>query len=75
MLNVLVRDATDAFDHILIGAPDLEVGIRWVEKRTGVQAKFGRESSRGWHAQRPAVTRCSALSGNHRARPSAIQCT
>jgi len=28
MLNVLVRDATDAFDHILIGAPDLEVGIR-----------------------------------------------
>jgi len=41
MLNVPVRDARDAFDHILIGAPDLDVGIRWVEKRTGVQAKFG----------------------------------
>ena len=41
MLDVAVRDATDAFDHILIGAPDLDVGIRWVEERTGVRAKFG----------------------------------
>jgi len=40
-LDVSVRDATDAFDHILIGAPDLDVGIRWVEERTGVRAKFG----------------------------------
>jgi hypothetical protein len=41
MLDVTVRDATHAFDHVLIGAPDLDVGIRWVEERTGVQAKFG----------------------------------
>jgi hypothetical protein len=41
MLDVPVRDAKDAFDHILIGAPDLDVGIRWVEERTGVRAKFG----------------------------------
>jgi hypothetical protein len=41
MLDVSVRDAMDAFDHILLGAPDLDVGIRWVEERTGVQAKLG----------------------------------
>jgi len=35
------REAKDAFDHILLGAPDLEAGIRWVEQRTGVRAKFG----------------------------------
>jgi hypothetical protein len=40
-LDVSVRDATEVFDHILIGAPDLDVGIRWVEERTGVRAKFG----------------------------------
>lgn len=41
MPDVSVRDAADAFDHILLGAPDLDVGVRWVEERTGVQAKFG----------------------------------
>jgi hypothetical protein len=41
MHDVSVRDATDAFDHILLGAGDLDVGIRWVEERTGVRAKFG----------------------------------
>jgi hypothetical protein len=41
MLDVSVRDATEAFDHILLGARDLDVGIRWVEERTGVRAKFG----------------------------------
>jgi Glyoxalase-like domain len=41
MLDIPVRDATDAFDHILLGAPDLDVGTRWVEERTGVRAKFG----------------------------------
>jgi hypothetical protein len=41
MLDVPVRDARDAFDHILLGAPDLDVGIRWVEERTGVRARFG----------------------------------
>jgi len=41
MLDLPMRDATDAFDHILLGAPDLDVGIRWVQERTGVQAKLG----------------------------------
>src|SRR5277367_3930938 len=36
-----VRDATDAFDHILLGASDLEAGIRWIEEQTGVRAKVG----------------------------------
>ena len=40
-LDVSVRDATDVFDHILLGAPDLDLGIRWVEERTGVRANFG----------------------------------
>jgi Glyoxalase-like domain len=40
-LDASVRDARDAFDHILLGAPDLDVGIRWVEERTGVRAMFG----------------------------------
>ncbi len=33
--------AEDAFDHILLGAPDLDEGVRWVEERTGAKAKFG----------------------------------
>lgn len=53
MLDVSVRDATDAFDHILLGAHDLDVGIRWVEERTGVRAKFG-----GNH---PGAGTCNAL--------------
>lgn len=40
-LDASMRDATDVFDHILLGAPDLDLGIRWVEERTGVRAKFG----------------------------------
>lgn len=36
-----LREARDAFDHILLGAPDLDAGIRWVEERTCVRAKFG----------------------------------
>jgi hypothetical protein len=36
-----VRDATEAFDHILLGTSDLESGIGWMEKYTGVRAKFG----------------------------------
>jgi hypothetical protein len=51
--DVSVRDATDAFDHILLGAPALNVGIRWVEERTGVRAKFG-----GSH---PGAGTCNAL--------------
>jgi hypothetical protein len=41
MPDIPLRDATSAFDHILLGARDLDAGIRWVEERTGVRAKFG----------------------------------
>jgi Glyoxalase-like domain len=47
MLDLSVRDATDAFDHILLGAPDLDVGIRWIEERTGARAKFGGNHPQG----------------------------
>jgi hypothetical protein len=33
--------ARDALDHLLIGAPTLESGIRWLEERTGVRAAMG----------------------------------
>jgi Glyoxalase-like domain len=48
-----LRDVTDAFNHILLGAPDLDFRIRWVEERTGVRAKFG-----GNH---PGAGTCNAL--------------
>lgn len=41
IFDTSARDAKDAFDHILLGASDLEAGIHWVEERTGVRAKFG----------------------------------
>jgi len=36
-----MRDAATALDHLLIGAPTLEVGIDWLEARTGVRAAPG----------------------------------
>ena len=36
-----MRTATDALDHLLIGAPTLESGIAWLEDRTGVRATPG----------------------------------
>jgi hypothetical protein len=39
--NPPMRDATEAFDHILLGSMDLESGIAWVEQRTGVRAIIG----------------------------------
>jgi hypothetical protein len=33
--------ALEALDHLLIGAPTLESGIRWLEERTGVRAAAG----------------------------------
>lgn len=36
-----LRDAKDAFDHILLGAADLDGGIRWVQEHTGARAEFG----------------------------------
>lgn len=37
----LMPAARDALDHLLIGAPTLEAGIRWLEDRTGVRAARG----------------------------------
>ena len=31
----------DAVDHLLLGAPDLDKGIAWMEERTGVRAQMG----------------------------------
>jgi hypothetical protein len=36
-----LRDATRAFDHILLGTSDLESGIAWMEQKTGVRAVIG----------------------------------
>lgn len=41
MFDDSAREATDAFDHILLGASNLDAGIQWVEEHTGVRAKFG----------------------------------
>lgn len=41
MVDTRPREARDAFDHILLGASELDAGIRWVEERTGARAKFG----------------------------------
>lgn len=35
------RSARDALDHLLLGAPDLDAGIAWVESKTGVKAAVG----------------------------------
>ncbi len=36
-----MQAARAALDHLLIGAPTLEGGIRWLEERTGVRATIG----------------------------------
>lgn len=36
-----MQAARAALDHLLIGAPTLEGGIRWLEERTGVRAAIG----------------------------------
>lgn len=43
-----VVDAKDAFDHILVGSPNLEAAIDWFEKSTGVRPMVGgRHPGRG----------------------------
>lgn len=37
----MLADETSAVDHILLGIADLDQGIEWVEKITGVQAAIG----------------------------------
>ncbi|MGZ4825885.1 MAG: VOC family protein [Terriglobales bacterium] len=46
--DMALTDATDAFDHILVGSPNLEAAIDWFEKKTGVRPVVGgRHPGRG----------------------------
>lgn len=36
-----LRDAKDAVDHLVLGVSDLQTGIEWFEKTTGVRAMVG----------------------------------
>src|SRR6185503_1116457 len=36
-----LRQAVSAVDHLLLGVSDLDRGIAWVERRTGVRAAIG----------------------------------
>ena len=40
-MTASILAARDALDHLLIGAPTLEGGMRWLEERTGVRAALG----------------------------------
>lgn len=36
-----LRSIEDAVDHILLGVPDLDFGMKWIETKTGVKAAIG----------------------------------
>ena len=39
--SMAMTEAVDAVDHLLVGAADLDHGMRWVEERTGVRPLVG----------------------------------
>jgi glyoxalase-like protein len=53
-----LRRALDAVDHLLLGAPDLDDGIAWLEARAGVTAARG-----GAHPGRGTRNALAALGG------------